>query len=60
MPEWMSTAEAASYLGVNARTLYRLIDEDGLAAYRIGRLIRLQRADIDEYLERCRIQPNTT
>lgn len=59
-PEWMSSAEAAAYLGVNARTLYRLIEEDGLVAYRIGRVIRLQRADVDEYLERCRIHPTPT
>jgi len=42
---WMSTGEAARRLGVTVRTLYRLIDESELPAYKFGRVIRLQRAE---------------
>ena len=36
-PEWMGTPAAARRLGITTRTLYRLIDEGRLPAYRIGR-----------------------
>jgi excisionase family DNA binding protein len=55
--QWLSTNEAADLLGVVPRTLYRMVDTDGLAAYRIGRLIRLRREDVLAYIERCRVQP---
>jgi excisionase family DNA binding protein len=56
---WLSTAEAARRLGVTARTLYRFIDEGQLPAYRFGRVIRLKEAEVDSYIDSCRIQPGT-
>jgi excisionase family DNA binding protein len=56
---WLSTQDAAKRLGVTPRTLYRFIDEGQLAAYRFGRVIRLQLAEVDEFIERCRIQPGS-
>lgn len=56
---WLSTAQAARHLGVTPRTLYRFIDEDGLPAYRFGRVIRLKASDVDAYIERCRIEPGS-
>lgn len=56
---WLSTGEAARRLGIATRTLYRIIDEGQLAAYRFGRVIRLQAADVDRYIEACRIPPGT-
>ena len=55
--EWMSTAAAAEYLGITNRTLYRFIDEGQLAAYKFGRVIRLQRTDVDAFIEASRVQP---
>jgi excisionase family DNA binding protein len=54
---WMNTKSAAAYLGMNPRTLYRIIDEGDLPAYKFGRVIRLQRRHLDDYIERSRIQP---
>ena len=45
----MTTAEAAAALGVTIRTLYRLIDEGALPAYKLGRLIRLRTAEVEAY-----------
>lgn len=45
----MTTAEAADHLGVNLRTLYRLIDEGALPAYKLGRLIRLRTSEVEAY-----------
>jgi excisionase family DNA binding protein len=56
---WLSTQDAARRLGVTPRTLYRFIDEGQLPAYRFGRVIRLQLAEVDEFIERCRIQPGS-
>ena len=55
----MSTADAASRLGITARTLYRFIDEGQLPAYRFGRVIRLKATEVDAFIENCRIEPGT-
>lgn len=55
--EWMGTVEAAGYLGIVLRTLYRVIDRDQIPAYKFGRVIRLRRADVDAYVERHRVKP---
>lgn len=48
--EWLSTKQASDMLGVPLRTLYRLIDQGALPAYKVGRVIRLQRHEVEEYL----------
>ena len=52
---WMSTGEAARRLGVTVRTLYRLIDEAELPAYKFGRVIRLQQEEVDAFIAASRI-----
>lgn len=44
-------------LGITPRTLYRLINAGDVPAYRIGRLVRLQVADVEAYIEGARIRP---
>ena len=56
---WLSTAEAAKYLGITPRTLYRFIDEGLVAGYRFGRVIRLKQDDVDRFIENSRIEPGT-
>ena len=53
----MSVKDVMAELGVGQRTVYGLIDDDGLPAYKIGRVIRIRRADFDAWLERQRIEP---
>ena len=55
--ELLSTEEASDHIGVNTHTLYRFIYEGQLPAYRFGRVIRLKAADVEAYIERCRIKP---
>jgi excisionase family DNA binding protein len=55
--QWMSTGEAARRLGVTVRTLYRLIDEGELPAYKFGRVIRLQEGEVDDFIAHSRIEP---
>ena len=55
--EWLSTKEAHERLGVTLRTLYRLVDEGQIPAYKIGRLLKLKGEDIATFIEGARIQP---
>ena len=55
----MSTQEAARRLGVTARTLYRFIDEGQLAAYKMGRVLRLKLTDVDHFIEEARVAPGS-
>ena len=57
--EWLGTTAAAKRLGITTRTLYRFIDEGHVAAYRMGRVIRVKSKDIDVFVSSCRIQPGT-
>ncbi len=57
--EWMSSGEAADYLGVGTRTLYKFIDDGKLPGYKFGRVIRLKRSDVDAFIEASRIEPGT-
>lgn len=57
--QWMSTKEAAEHLGVTLRSLYRFIDEGMVTAYKFGRVIRLQRGDVERFIESCRIAPGS-
>jgi excisionase family DNA binding protein len=57
--QWLGTAEAARHLGITPRTLYRLIDEGQLPAFKFGRVIRLKQADVDAFVEGSRIEPGT-
>ena len=55
--KWMSTDDAAAYIGITTRTLYRFIDEGSIVAYRFGRVIRLKTIDVEAYIEGCKIKP---
>ncbi|MGQ0744757.1 MAG: helix-turn-helix domain-containing protein [Acidimicrobiales bacterium] len=53
--EWMSSEAASRRLGVTVRTLYRLINDGQVPAYRFGRVIRLQRHEVDAFIQQARI-----
>ena len=55
--EWLSTKEAARRLGITPRTLYRMIDEGSVPAYKMGRVLRVLGHELDAYVESCRVQP---
>lgn len=54
---WLSTKDASARLGITLRTLYRLIDEGQLPAYKFGRVIRLKENEVDEFIEASRVVP---
>ncbi len=56
---WLSTQQTCSYLGITLRTLYKLIDQGDVPAYKMGRVIRLRQGDVDEWLAASRIAPGS-
>ena len=54
---WFSVADAADEIGVTTRTIYRLINDGALSAYRLGRVFRIRTTDLASYLESARIKP---
>ncbi|HEV7888249.1 MAG TPA: helix-turn-helix domain-containing protein [Acidimicrobiales bacterium] len=56
---WLSTTEVRDRLGITLRTLYRLIDEGQIEAYKIGRVIRMKEEDVADFLTRSRIEPGS-
>lgn len=57
--EWLNTEEAANRLGITTRTLYRFMDQGRLPSYRFGRVFRLKLADVEQFIEDCRVEPGT-
>lgn len=53
----LSTKDASRLLGITPRTLYRLIDEGQLPAYKVGRVLRLRRHEVIEFLRTMRFDP---
>lgn len=47
----MSVSEAARYLGVSRKTIYRLIEWDELRAVRDGKAIRIEKRSLDAFRE---------
>ena len=56
---WLSTKAAAELLGITPRTLYRFIDEGDIPGYKFGRVIRIKKADVLEYIDTCQIEPGS-
>lgn len=56
-PDWMSPAQAASYLGVTAQHLQNLrARRKGPTFVKFGRLVRYARADLDAYLAARKVE----
>ena len=55
--QWLGTTEAAEWLGIVPRTLYRMIDEGQIPAYKMGRVLRVQAKDVEAFLETSRVKP---
>ena len=52
--EFMSLEEVAELLGVNYQLIYKLVRSGELPAVRVGRVYRVQRGDLDAYIERSK------
>ena len=48
---WFSVSEIAAHLGVKDDTVYKWIKEKRLPAHRIGRLWKLKKHEVDEWVK---------
>lgn len=55
--EYMSLEEVAELLGVRYQLIYRLVRDGELAASRVGRIYRVSRRDVEEFMARTRTVP---
>jgi excisionase family DNA binding protein len=44
---WLGVPALAEYLGVTQRTVYAILDSGDIPAYKLRRVIRVKRADVD-------------
>jgi len=51
----MTVAEAAKRIGISASKLYQLAAARAISHYRVGGKIVFSEADVDAYLESCRV-----
>jgi excisionase family DNA binding protein len=51
----LTVDEVAEELNISRMSVYRAIHDGVLKAYRHGRLYRVRRADLDEYIEFCEV-----
>lgn len=54
--DWLGVPALGKELGVTTRTVYAILDSGDIPSYRIRRVIRIKRVDVEEY-ERCKVQP---
>ena len=50
----ISLKEAMKYLDISRTTLHRLTKEGMIPAYKVGRLVKYKREEIDEFLRKQR------
>ena len=52
---FLTVREASKYLGVKPSSLYSLVEEKEIPHYRVGRLIKFKKADLDAFMEERRV-----
>lgn len=50
----ISPAQLQDWLGLGRTKTYELLQSGGIRSYRVGRLVRVRKDDVEEFLERNR------
>ena len=48
---FLKIQEISSYLGIKVSTIYTLVERRGIPHYRVGRLVRFKKSEVDEWME---------
>ena len=51
---FLNIQEIASYLGIKVSTIYALVERRGIPHYRVGRLVRFKKPEVDQWMEEQR------
>ena len=57
MKEILNIDELSEYLGIKKSSLYSKVERKEIPFYRIGRLVRFKKAEIDLWMEKSRVSP---
>ncbi len=57
--QFLTVAEVAELLKLNQQTVRNWIDAGYLKAFHVGRRVRIVRSDLEQLLEKSRIQPTS-
>ncbi len=52
---FLTVREASQYLGIKPSSLYAMVEGKEIPHYRIGRLIKFTKADLDAFMEKKRV-----
>lgn len=55
--DYLTTGEAAAYIGMSERYVRRLVASRLIAFHRVGRSVRIERVDLDRYMATTRVEP---
>ena len=58
MKEILNIDELSEYLSIKKSSLYSKVEMKEIPFYRIGRLLRFKKAEIDHWLEKSRVAPS--
>ena len=54
MKEFLTINELSEYLSIKTSTLYSMVESGEISHYRVGRLIRFKKEDVDVWMEKHR------
>jgi excisionase family DNA binding protein len=54
--EFIGIDELSQYLGIKKSSLYSMVEKKEIPHYKIGRLVRFRKADIDAWVGRLRVE----
>ncbi|XVV03696.1 excisionase family DNA-binding protein [Actinosynnema sp. CA-248983] len=57
--EYFSVPEAAAYLGTTVRFVRRLVADRRVTFYKVGRLVRFKRADLEAFVQAGKVEAIT-
>lgn len=53
--EFLSTGDVAEWLDVSAATIYKFVEKGDLPVYRLGRINKFRRSDIEEFIQKNKL-----
>ena len=59
MKEFLTIDELSQYLNIKKSTLYSMVESGEITHYRVGRLIRFKKQDVDVWMEGHRREENS-
>lgn len=54
--DYLTMKEAADYLRVSRATMYKIIEKEGLPAYKVCGTLRFELSEIKAYMQRNRVK----